>query len=379
MPYQSLNELPDAVQGLPLDAQRLFLAVVNAALEDYDGDEARAFATAWAAVKQQWTQEDGQWVRRGAAIAFTYLAHVQPLDDEEKRYVEIYVIDTTANQARWQVTDDALDKALSSLIGKPLLAYPNHGSTLEVGRFIEVSKPDGYAVGGAEITDEAAWRKIHGGEWTTVSPQVKGFWVTNENGVDVLYDFEFEHVAFVPNPAYPRARVVRAQMEDGGLRTFSAALTSALDQVRTKRQEKATGEHTPLSEDTTADLRTELTRAHTKIAALESANRELKADLSRVIGERHAERVGELVELRLQAGLMEADQRSEEVTRLSALGDDTLNLLITDTTAFLAHLPKPTGPKARYTAEQQTDAVEAVRERLFRYRRDKDGAIVGGD
>lgn len=379
MPYRRIEELPEPVKSLPVEAQRLFLAVANAALEQYDGDEERAFATAWAAVKQQWTREDDRWVRRGSAIAFTYLAHVKPLENGERQYAQIYVIDTTANEAKWQVTDDALTNALDSLIGKPLLAYPDHRGTIEVGRFVDASKPDGYAIGGAEITDEEAWRKIQAEEWTYVSPQVKGFWVTNEDGVDVLYDFEFEHVAFVPNPAYPNARVLNAQMEDGGLRTFSAALTSELDQVRTKNERKRKGERKQMSEDTTAELRTELTRAQTKIAALESANRELKADLDRVIGERHSERVGALVDLRLKAGLVEADQKGEEVNRLSEFGDDTLNLLITDTKAFLARMPKPSGPKARYTAAQQTDAVESVRERLFRYRRDKDGTIVGGD
>ena len=134
-----------------------------------------------------------------------------------------------------------------------------------------------------------------------------------------------------------------------------------------------------MSEDTAAELKTELTEAQTKIAALESANKELKTDLDRVIGEQHAARVNELLDLRLKAGLVEADKRGEEMSRLSELGDDTLNLLIKDTKAFIAHLPTPSEPKAKYTAEQQTDAVESVRERLFGYRRGKDGNIVGGD
>jgi cation transport regulator ChaB len=378
VPYRSIEELPESVKVLPVEAQRLFLEVVNSALEQYDGNEEKSFATAWIAVKKRWKKEDDRWVRRGSEISFTYLAQVKPFLEDERHYAEIYVIDTTANKARWQVTDEALKNALGSLLGKPLLAYPDHSGTIEVGRFIDVSKPDGYVIGRAEITDEEAWSKIQDDEWKYVSPQVKGFWVTNEDGVDVLYDFGFEHVAFVPNPAYPNARVLNAQMEDGGLRTFSTALTSELDQVRNKKEKKKRGERKKLSEDIAAELRTELAKAQTKIAALESANTELKADLDRVIGERHSERVGELVNLRLKAGLVEADKRREEVDRLSELGDDTLNLLTADTKAFIAHIPKPSGPKARYTAEQQMDAVESVRERLFGYRRDKDGGIIGG-
>ena len=379
MPYKSIKELPEPVKVLPVEAQRLFLEVVNSALEQYDGDEEKAFATAWTAVKKRWKKEDDRWVRRGSEISFTYLAQVKPLENSERHYAQIYVIDTTANKAGWQVTDEALKNALGSLIGKPLLAYPDHSGTIEVGRFIDVAKPDGYAIGGAEITDEEAWSKIQDEEWKYVSPQVKGFWVTNEDDVSVLYDFGFEHVAFIPNPAYPNARVLNAQMEEGGLRTFSAALTSELDQVRNKKEKKKKGENKKLSEDTAVELRTELVKAQTKIAALESANNELKADLDRIVGERHSKRVGDLVDLRLKAGLVETDKRDEEVGRLSELGDDTLNVLIADTKAFIAHMPKPSGPKAKYTAEQQTDAVESVRENLFGYRRDKDRNIIGGN
>jgi phage I-like protein/cation transport regulator ChaB len=66
MPYQSLNDLPDAVRQLPLPAQKIFQAAFNAAWENpkYAGDdrEQACFAVAWAAVKRQYRQGGaGEW------------------------------------------------------------------------------------------------------------------------------------------------------------------------------------------------------------------------------------------------------------------------------------------------------------------------------
>ena len=64
-PYKGIEELPEAVKVLPEEAQKMFLEVVNSALEQYDGDEEKAFATAWAAVKGKWEKnEEGNWVKK---------------------------------------------------------------------------------------------------------------------------------------------------------------------------------------------------------------------------------------------------------------------------------------------------------------------------
>ncbi len=60
-----MDELPESVRNaLPEAAQRLFLEVVNSALKQYDGDEAKSFATAWSAVKKQYTKQGDKWVRQ---------------------------------------------------------------------------------------------------------------------------------------------------------------------------------------------------------------------------------------------------------------------------------------------------------------------------
>jgi len=162
-------------------------------------------------------------------FSFDYLAPVELSPDN--RSALIRVIDTMENRNNWRVTSEALDRALKTLIGKPLIAYPDHAGSVEVGLFTEAYKPDGYAVGKARIKDKEAFKKIKSGEWRFVSPKVIAYDVTKEDGVDVLKEFAFEHVAFVPEGAYPHAQVLSTFAgQESGLRSFSAALTEKLEE-----------------------------------------------------------------------------------------------------------------------------------------------------
>ena len=69
MPYDTVGELPDAVQKLPAHGQEIYLKAFNSAFEQYknrgDQREALAHATAWAAVKTKYKQDkDGNWVAK---------------------------------------------------------------------------------------------------------------------------------------------------------------------------------------------------------------------------------------------------------------------------------------------------------------------------
>lgn len=65
MPYQELEDLPDAVRDhLPKHAQEIFRAAFNSAEQEYETEE-QAFRVAWAAVKHQYEKgEDGDWHRK---------------------------------------------------------------------------------------------------------------------------------------------------------------------------------------------------------------------------------------------------------------------------------------------------------------------------
>lgn len=61
MPFTKANA-PKAVKALPEGAQKIWLAAYNNAIKEYKGDEAKAFGTAWAAVKTKYEQDDkGNW------------------------------------------------------------------------------------------------------------------------------------------------------------------------------------------------------------------------------------------------------------------------------------------------------------------------------
>jgi len=65
MPYDTLTDLPDAVKKLPKHAQEIYLRAFNSAFEQYDGDEGKSAATAWAAVKTKYEQDkDGNWITK---------------------------------------------------------------------------------------------------------------------------------------------------------------------------------------------------------------------------------------------------------------------------------------------------------------------------
>ena len=63
MPYPTLADLPDAVRNLPTHGQEIWQAAFNAAFAQYDGDEGKSAATAWAAVRKAgyYQDEDGSW------------------------------------------------------------------------------------------------------------------------------------------------------------------------------------------------------------------------------------------------------------------------------------------------------------------------------
>ena len=65
-PY-TMENLPEAVMALPKAAREIWHAAFNAAYEQYDGDEEKAMATAWAAVKQKYEEKDGTWTLKQAA------------------------------------------------------------------------------------------------------------------------------------------------------------------------------------------------------------------------------------------------------------------------------------------------------------------------
>ncbi len=63
MPYRNRENLPDSVRK-PLrqvpHAQDIYLSAFNSAIDQYDGDESRAHAVAWSAVKEKYEKGDDE-------------------------------------------------------------------------------------------------------------------------------------------------------------------------------------------------------------------------------------------------------------------------------------------------------------------------------
>jgi len=182
---------------------------------------------------QGWSRDKAvDWAEKhkAALIPFSYIAAFKLEERDGKRYAQIYVIDSSVNLNKWQVTPKARAKALETLLNAPLLGPPElaHKATKKVGRFVDFLS-NGYTAGLAEITDDEAWQKMETGEWTAVSPQIIAYAITEQNGIEVIDDFVFDHVVFVEKAAYPKARVkdlCEGTEESCG---FCRMLTAALD------------------------------------------------------------------------------------------------------------------------------------------------------
>jgi len=180
-----------------------------------------------------WTREKaGEWAEKhkAALIPFSYIASFKLEERDSKRFAQIYVIDSSVNRNKWQVTPKARAKALETLLDAPLLGPPElaHEATKKVGRFVDFLS-NSYTAGLAEITDDEAWRKMKAGEWVAVSPQIIAYDITDQNGIEVIDDFVFDHVVFVEKAAYPRARVKELCEGTEESCGFSQMLTAALD------------------------------------------------------------------------------------------------------------------------------------------------------
>lgn len=135
MPYSKIEDLPESVKVLPKEAQEQFLSVVNAALEQYEGDEEKAFQTAWASIKQKWTKEDDKWVKKES---FSWVGDIGDIQKtgEYKYYIRGKAIHPikTVHPEEWPSVrvylEEELQKSAETLIGAPLLLdhlYPLDG------------------------------------------------------------------------------------------------------------------------------------------------------------------------------------------------------------------------------------------------------------
>jgi hypothetical protein len=177
-------------------------------------------------------------------VGFVYQATFEPFEQQGKRLAKIQVIDLGPNRNDWQVTATARAKALKTLLDSPLLGpspdgekgnviggapgSPHEGLWSPVGQFIDFESNHA-TFGIAEITKDYAWDKIKSKEWQAVSPSVLAFVEHREGNVDVVDEFNFEHVLFVDKGAYPGSSVKGTCEGDMGQCNFYQALQTAVE------------------------------------------------------------------------------------------------------------------------------------------------------
>ena len=98
MPYSTINDLPENLKHLPTGAKTIFMKAFNAAHEQYKGDDAKASATAWTAIKAKYKKVDDSWVAKESSLS----------DDNKKDLLNKALSD------QYQVTpDETIPKTIS--------------------------------------------------------------------------------------------------------------------------------------------------------------------------------------------------------------------------------------------------------------------------
>ena len=343
----------------------------------------------------------------GSGVELRFWAGVHSLDTEGKRLATFYLMNTSPNRNGWAVTDKALEEALPTLLGKPLGCIPGYRvdhvhQPMEVGHWVRVEKPDGYALATAEITDAVAWEKVNAGEWSPVSVIIKASRVTcsrcgadvtgapdehvkNGEGHEVVESFVFDRVDFVAEPAYPQAgilimgRLAGLTAPEGIVLYASQSAQDGPQGAQGSAQNPEEKERKKRMEAKISELEQKLETLKTEKTTLNAENDSLKGRVKALEDERHQERVDAALEARAKADLVK--DRQAEATRLKELDDRTLDLLKEDAEKVAEKMAKagPPSPKAKYTGDDKSTfeaAVKSKREELFGYKRDASGKVV---
>jgi len=95
MPY-TIDNPPDAIKGLPKHAQEIFIAAYNSAFKQYNGDEAKANATAWAAVKTKYEKVGDEWVaketKEATMVVKTKVKEADMSAEDKRRALEAAIV-----------------------------------------------------------------------------------------------------------------------------------------------------------------------------------------------------------------------------------------------------------------------------------------------
>ena len=145
-----------------------------------------------------------------------------------------YLMNTSRNRLRWGVSDKALEEALPTVSRVALGCGPGHkidkhyANAMQVGSFIGAEKPNGYALGTAQVTDDFVWEQLSSGKWGPISVVITSYHekcskcgevlsgagkgnpfqhgcVKTDDAYVEVHSFKFKRVDLIDIPAYPQA------------------------------------------------------------------------------------------------------------------------------------------------------------------------------
>jgi hypothetical protein len=326
-----------------------------------------------------------------------FLASVHSIETgAEENLATFYIMNTTVNLNGWGVTDKSLEEALPTILRKPLGCGPgyridaHYPEPMSVGRFVRSEKPDGYAMGTAEITDQNAWEHLVQGRWGPISVVIHSFRETcSKCGHDLTHEdapfshgciadgeaylliesFVFERVDFIDVPAVPQAGLINV----AAARTqvpleLCARLYESQSNEDPAQGPGAHGGSNPEEEERKKKLSEELQQRVTELEQQLTDEKKAREDAETRVTElearQHAEIVESVLEARAEAGLL--GDIEEERERFTGYSEDALQQMKADA-AKAAKTQAKTEPKAKYAgpSDDLKAAIEDTRMRLF--------------
>jgi hypothetical protein len=153
----------------------------------------------------------------------TYQAAFEPFTKDNRNFVKVYGIDNDVNKNAWGVTPEARAKSMRTFFQHPLLGppelsdvhvfdnvpgHPHYGKWAVIGHPVDFeSNSATYPIYEVDVAE--AWRRIQAGEMDAVSPSVHiNDARYTDDGEQIITDFDWDHMLFVPRGAIEKAGVV---------------------------------------------------------------------------------------------------------------------------------------------------------------------------
>lgn len=195
MPYKIENP-PDRIKMLPKAAQMIWIAAYNSAHKQYKGDEAKANATAWSAVKKKYKKnKEGKWVAMGEPrlIFDVSLEFKEMPDGKYKSTIPVARVGKWKHPeyGEFEITSNDLSE-ISSNFGMTRESLPpvnyEHGEGVDAsigaaGWMQKIWRDDDRLLAEVYWTKDG-WGKVKEGAFKYISPEIRFNYKDKENGKD---------------------------------------------------------------------------------------------------------------------------------------------------------------------------------------------------